>query len=56
MRLLRRLSPDVRVLLMSGYSDDEVKQRFAGEHISGFLQKPFQNKELTARVAALLRA
>jgi len=56
MRLLRRLSPDVRVLLMSGYSDDEVKQRFAGEHISGFLQKPFQNKELTTRVAALLRA
>jgi len=56
MRLLRRLSPDVRVLLMSGYSDAEVKKRFAGEHIAGFLQKPFQNKELTTRVAALLRA
>ncbi|HKR07840.1 MAG TPA: response regulator, partial [Gemmatimonadaceae bacterium] len=56
MRLLRRLSPDVRVLLMSGYSDDEVKARFAGEHVAGFLQKPFQNKELVARLAALLRA
>lgn len=55
MRLLRRLSPDVRVLLMSGYSDDEVKSRFADEHIAGFLQKPFQNKELLARLAALLR-
>lgn len=55
LRLLRRLSPDVRVLLMSGYSDEEVKTRFAGERVAGFLQKPFQNKELLARLAALLR-
>lgn len=55
LRLLRRLSPDVRVLLMSGYSDEEVRTRFSGEHLAGFLQKPFQNKELAARVAALLR-
>lgn len=55
LRLLRRLSPDVRVLLMSGYSDDEVRERFADERIAGFLHKPFQNKELIAGVAALLR-
>lgn len=55
MRLLRRLSPGVRALLMSGYSDDEVKTRFADEHVAGFLQKPFQNKELLTRLAALLR-
>lgn len=56
LRLLRRLQPDVRVLLMSGYSDQEIATRFGGDHVPGFIQKPFRNADLTARLATLLRA
>jgi len=55
LRLLRRLRPDVRVLLMSGYSDQEIATRVGGEHLPGFLQKPFRNADLTARLGTLLR-
>lgn len=55
LRLLRRLRPDVRVLLMSGYSDQEIATRVGGERLPGFLQKPFRNADLTARLSALLR-
>jgi PAS domain S-box-containing protein len=53
--LLRRLRPDVRVLLMSGYSDDEVAQRFGAQPAAMFIKKPFQYDDLAARLAALLR-
>jgi PAS domain S-box-containing protein len=40
-REIRRLRPDVPVVLMSGYTEQEVTKRFAGQGLSGFLQKPF---------------
>ncbi len=56
LRLLRRLRPDVRVLIMSGYGDEEVAQRFGVQPSAMFIQKPFQHRDLAARLAALLRA
>ena len=38
---LRRLSGDVRVVLMSGYNQQEALTRFTGKGLSNFLQKPF---------------
>lgn len=38
---LRRLQPDLPIVLMSGYTEDEVTSLFAGKGITGFLQKPF---------------
>jgi two-component system, cell cycle sensor histidine kinase and response regulator CckA len=38
---LRQLRPDVRVIVMSGYSEHEMHQRFAGQRVAGFVQKPF---------------
>jgi DNA-binding response OmpR family regulator len=38
------------VILMSGYTEDETHKRFADEHLSGFLQKPFTLDQLTARL------
>ena len=54
LRELRRLGPEVPVLVMSGYSDAEVTSRFDGTGTSGFIQKPFQPGELIARLCALL--
>ena len=41
-RELRRIRPDVRVVLSSGYNEQDVVQRFAGKDLTGFVQKPYQ--------------
>jgi PAS domain S-box-containing protein len=51
---LRRLRPDVRVILMSGYAEPEVMARFAGQGLAGFVQKPFQLPTLLAKVREAL--
>jgi signal transduction histidine kinase/ActR/RegA family two-component response regulator len=47
---LRRKRPDVRVLYVSGYTDDEVVKRgvLAGE--TAFLQKPFAPEQLLQKI------
>ena len=51
---LRKLSPDLPVLLMSGYSEHEAMGRFAGKGLAGFIQKPFRSEELCAKVCEIL--
>ena len=41
---------DCPIMLMSGYDDPTAAQRFGGEPIAGFLQKPFNLEELRATV------
>lgn len=38
---VRQLRPDVPVLLISGYSDEEVSGQLGGLRIDGVLHKPF---------------
>ena len=38
---LKRLKPDVKVIMCSGFSEHEVSQKFAGKGLSGFIQKPY---------------
>ena len=38
---LHKLMPALRVILFSGYSEDTARQRFRGQGITRFLQKPF---------------
>jgi PAS domain S-box-containing protein len=38
---LRELRPDQRIVIFSGYSAHDARQRFAGQNLNGFLQKPF---------------
>ncbi|MBI5593369.1 MAG: cache domain-containing protein [Deltaproteobacteria bacterium] len=45
---LRRIRPDVRVILSSGFSEQEATERFIGHGLSGFIQKPYQMNELIA--------
>ncbi len=40
-RELRRIQRDVRVILSSGYNEQEVIQQFAGKGLAGFVQKPY---------------
>lgn len=41
-RELRRIRPDIRIILSSGYNEQEVSQRFLGKGLAGFIQKPYQ--------------
>ena len=40
-RELRRIRPDVTVVLCSGYNEQDATQRFAGKGLAGFIQKPY---------------
>ncbi len=45
---LRRLRADVRVVLMSGFNQQEALVRFPGKGLASFLQKPFDMEALRA--------
>jgi PAS domain S-box-containing protein len=38
---MRRLRPDVRVVLSSGYDEQDATQQFTGQGLAGFIQKPY---------------
>jgi len=52
---LRRIRPDVKVLLASGYSLREVSARYQGLELNGFIQKPFNVKHLSDELRRVLR-
>ena len=51
---LRRLNPDVCVVLASGYSHEDVASRFAGKGLDGVLQKPYTLAKLREALAELM--
>ena len=51
---LRRLNPDVRVVLASGCSCEDVRSRFSGKRLAGILQKPYTLADLMELVDGLL--
>jgi CheY-like chemotaxis protein len=55
-RRLRALRPDLRVLLMSGYTDDATLRRGFSRQDEAFLEKPFTPAALAQRVRSLLDA
>jgi signal transduction histidine kinase/ABC-type amino acid transport substrate-binding protein/CheY-like chemotaxis protein len=53
-REMRRINEGVKVILSSGYNEQEVTQRFAGKGLSGFLKKPYQLSVLQEAIRKLL--
>jgi PAS domain S-box-containing protein len=51
---MRRIRPDVRILLSSGYNEADVAGRFRGGGIDGFLQKPYEPEALVRKLRDLL--
>jgi CheY-like chemotaxis protein len=51
---LAEYSADIKVLYMSGYTDDEVFHRGVRDLSSRFIQKPFSAQELTRKVDEVL--
>jgi PAS domain S-box-containing protein len=53
-RRLRETHPEVKVILMTGYSEVEARRRFSGARLAGFIQKPFTARRLIEKVEAVL--
>ncbi|MDX8409333.1 MAG: PAS domain S-box protein [Mariprofundales bacterium] len=51
---LRRINKDVRVVLSSGYNEQEATSQFAGQGLAGFLHKPYFPDALQARMREVL--
>lgn len=49
-RELRRIRPDVRVVLSSGYNEQDATSAFVGKGLAGFLAKPWRPDELLRAV------
>ncbi|NIA22332.1 MAG: response regulator, partial [Anaerolineaceae bacterium] len=53
-RELRRIRKDIRVIMSSGYNQQDVTQRFVGKGIAGFIQKPYELKALAHTLQSIL--
>jgi CheY-like chemotaxis protein len=51
---LRKIRPNAKVTVSSGYSEAETMRLFAGQRVSGFLQKPFTSTRLAEGVKRAL--
>lgn len=52
-RELRQLNPDVKVIMSSGYNEQEVTQKFVGKGLAGFIQKPYRLSVLREAIKSL---
>lgn len=55
-RRIRELRPEARVILMSGYNEEEASGSFARKGLAGFLEKPFSTQALGDLVERVLGA
>ena len=54
LRELRLIQPDVKVLLSSGYNEQDAINRYAGMHLADFIQKPYSSTDLVDAVDKVL--
>jgi two-component system cell cycle sensor histidine kinase/response regulator CckA len=53
-RELRRIAPEVRVIMTSGYNEQDVVERFVGKGLAGFVQKPYKAADLLPKIREAL--
>lgn len=51
-RHLRKIRPDIPVIVTSGYSEMVAREHFGTRGVAGFLQKPFTAAELAEKIRA----
>jgi DNA-binding NarL/FixJ family response regulator len=51
----RKIRPGIKVLVSSGYSEEETLAQFSGLRVSGFIQKPYTATALVERIKSTLR-
>ena len=56
LRELRKLSPTVQIVLMSGYPESSTMEKFRGDSHLSYLEKPFTLEKLTLKMEELTRS
>ena len=56
LRELRKLSPTVQIVLMSGYPESSTMEKFRGDNHLSYLEKPFTLEKLTLKMEELTRS
>ena len=51
---LRKIRPEVKVVVSSGYSESEAMPLFDGQRVSGFVQKPYTSQGIAEKVKECL--
>ncbi|PLX40279.1 MAG: hypothetical protein C0609_12310 [Deltaproteobacteria bacterium] len=51
---LRELNPAIKIILSSGYGEQEATDHFDSKGLAGFIQKPYRPTDLTSKVSAVL--
>lgn len=54
-REIQRINPHARVILMSGFPEQEARERMDGAALAGFIQKPFDIATLRRRVEDVVK-
>ncbi|MCL4401600.1 MAG: response regulator [Acidobacteria bacterium] len=52
---MKKIKPDIRVILSSGYNEVEAVRRFAGKGLAGFIQKPYSSAALAEKMNTVLQ-
>jgi CheY-like chemotaxis protein len=52
---LRKIRPEVPIIVSSGYSESETMRLFEGHNVSAFLQKPYTSSRLAELVVSTLK-
>ncbi len=56
MTQIRAIRPDCRVIISSGFNEDELSERINGHTPSGFMRKPYNMKDLRAELRRVLQS
>jgi PAS domain S-box-containing protein len=52
---LREINPEVKVILSSGYSEDDVEKKYSMVKVDGYIQKPFTTRTLIEKIRLCLQ-
>ncbi len=52
---LQAINPAVKIIISSGYSEDEVDKKIGRAKVSGFIQKPYRLQSLLALVQSVIK-
>ncbi len=52
---MREIRPDVKVILCSGFSENEAMQRFPGQKLAGYVHKPYRITTLRSEIEKIMK-
>jgi YesN/AraC family two-component response regulator len=51
---LYQIKKDIKVILISGYAEQDIMKRYPNNKFSGFIHKPYQYKDLAVSLLKII--